>query len=60
MLESNEEMIVTNQEVLRVMKEMNVARNQTMPNEEVESLKESLKIIDAETEEIIQKMDALK
>ena len=53
-------MIVTNQEVLRVMKGMNVARNQTMPNEEVESLKESLKIIDAETEEIIQKMDALK
>lgn len=60
MLESNEEMIATNQEVLRAMKEMSVARNQTLPNEEVESLKESLKMIDAETEEIIQKMDALK
>ncbi len=30
------------------------------PSEDVEALKESLKIIDAETEEIIQKMDALK
>jgi len=60
MLESNEEMIVTNQEVLKVMKEMSTARTETAPNEEVESLKKSLKMIDAETEEIIQKMDALK
>lgn len=60
MLESNEEMIVTNQEVLKVMKELSTARNETTSNEEVEALKESLKIIDAETEEIIQKMDALK
>ena len=59
--ESNEEMIVTNQEVLRALKEASMARNHEAPsNEEVESLKESLKIIDAETEEIIQKMDALK
>jgi len=60
MVESNEEMITTNQEVLRALKEASAARLETAPNEEVESLKESLKIIDAETEEIIQKMDALK
>ena len=60
MLESNEEMIVTNQEVLKVMKEMSTARTETIPNEEFESLKKSLKMIDEETEEIIQKMDALK
>ncbi len=60
MAESNEEMIATNQEMLRVLKATSVARNEAPSNEEVESLKESLKIIDAETEEIIQKMDALK
>lgn len=61
MAESNEEMIATNQEMLRVLKATSVARSNEEPsNEEVESLKESLKIIDAETEEIIQKMDALK
>jgi len=60
MAESNEEMIATNQELLRALKESAAARNPSEPNAEVESLKESLKIIDAETEEIIQKMDALK
>ncbi|WP_263832648.1 MotA/TolQ/ExbB proton channel family protein [Sulfurospirillum oryzae] len=60
MLESNEEMITTNQEVLRALKETSTARSFPAQNEEVESLKESLKMIDAETEEIILKMDALK
>lgn len=60
MTENHEEMIATNQELLRVLKESAAARNPNEPNAEVESLKESLKMIDAETEEIIQKMDALK
>lgn len=60
MLESTEEMITTNQELLRVLKETSTTRTESVPNDEVESLKESLKLIDAETEQIIQKMDALK
>jgi len=60
MTENHEEMIATNQELLRALKESAAARNPSEPNAEVESLKESLKMIDAETEEIIQKMDALK
>ena len=59
MTQSQEEMIATNQEILRALKENYPAR-QEISNEEVSSLKESLKQIDAETEEIIQKMDALK
>ncbi|MBP1679764.1 MAG: rane protein [Proteobacteria bacterium] len=57
---SSEEMVKTNQELLRTLQETGSIQGETPPNEEVESLKESLKIIDAETEEIIQKMDALK
>ena len=54
-------MLEANKELLEALNEALSSRND-MPirNEEVESLKESLKIIDAETEEIIQKMDALK
>ena len=59
MTQSQEEMIATNQEILRALKE-NYPVRQEISNEEVSSLKESLKQIDAETEEIIQKMDALK
>jgi hypothetical protein len=60
MQEANEEMLATNQELLRSLKESAAARTTVEPNVEVESLKESLKMIDAETEEIINKMDALK
>jgi RNase adaptor protein for sRNA GlmZ degradation len=56
---SSEEMVKTNQELLRTLQETSSIQSDTT-NPEVESLKESLKIIDAETEEIIQKMDALK
>jgi hypothetical protein len=56
---SSEEMVKTNQELLRTLQETSSIQGDTT-NPEVESLKESLKIIDAETEEIIQKMDALK
>ena len=58
----NQEILDANQEILQNLKENTSARSAEapMPNEEVELLKESLKIIDAETEEIIQKMDALK
>ena len=52
-------MVKTNQELLRTLQETSSIQGDTT-NPEVESLKESLKIIDAETEEIIQKMDALK
>lgn len=60
MQEANEEMLATNQELLKTLKEGAMARTESEPNVEVESLKESLKMIDAETEEIIHKMDALK
>lgn len=60
MQEANEEMLATQQELLRSLKESALSRVETEPNLEVESLKESLKIIDAETEEIIHKMDALR
>ena len=56
---SSEEMVKTNQELLRTLQETSSIQGDTT-NPEVESLKESLKSIDAETEEIIQKMDALK
>jgi len=58
LMHSNEAMLKTNEELLRTLKE--TQQSDTAANDEVESLKESLKIIDAETEEIIQKMDALK
>ncbi|MFB1008937.1 MAG: hypothetical protein QMB85_07630, partial [Sulfurospirillum sp.] len=57
---SSEEMVKTNKELLRTLQETNNIPGEASSNPEVESLKESLKIIDAETEEIIQKMDALK
>ncbi len=59
---TNEAMLEANQELLHTLRETlpNAPETSNIENEEVESLKESLKIIDAETEEIIQKMDALK
>lgn len=54
MLETNKELLVALNEALGNRIDMPIR------NEEVESLKESLKIIDAETEQIIQKMDALR
>ena len=54
MLEANKELLEALNETLTNRTDM------TTQNEEVESLKESLKIIDAETEQIIQKMDALR
>jgi len=59
---TNEAMLEGNQELLHSLKDI-LPPSQESPNsenEEVESLKKSLKLIDAETEEIIQKMDALK
>ena len=54
-------MLETNKELLEALNETLTNRtDMTSQNEEVESLKESLKIIDAETEQIIQKMDALR
>ncbi|NCD12226.1 MAG: hypothetical protein EOL93_06715 [Epsilonproteobacteria bacterium] len=60
MQEANEAMLATQQELLNSLKDTGVERVESEPNVEVESLKESLKIIDAETEEIIHKMDALR
>lgn len=54
-------MLETNKELLEALNETLTNRTDIPThNEEVESLKESLKIIDAETEQIIQKMDALR
>lgn len=60
LLRNNEEVLSVNQELLQTLKETTTLSQDTEENDEVESLKESLKIIDAQTEEIIQKMDALK
>lgn len=51
------ELLDTTKEMVELLKE---CPNTLSSSDEVASLKESLKIIDAETEEIIQKMDALK
>lgn len=60
LLHSNEEILNANQELLQTLKETTTPSYEDEENDEVASLKESLKIIDAQTEEIIQKMDALK
>ena len=60
LLHSNEEILSANQELLQTLKETTTPSYEDEENDEVASLKESLKIIDAQTEEIIQKMDALK
>lgn len=60
LLRNNEEVLSVNQELLQTLKETTTLSQDAEENDEVESLKESLKIIDAQTEEIIQKMDALK
>lgn len=50
-----------NKELLEALNETLSNRTDApIQNEEVEALKKSLKIIDAETEQIIQKMDALR
>ncbi len=51
------ELLDTTKEMVELLKE---GSSTSSSSDEVASLKESLKIIDAETEEIIQKMDALK
>lgn len=54
-------MLEANKELLEALNETLANRTDSpMQNEEVKALKESLKIIDAETEQIIQKMDALR
>lgn len=60
LMRSNEEILSANQELLQTLKETATPSYEDEENDEVASLKESLKIIDAQTEEIIQKMDALK
>jgi len=52
--------VESNQELLKALNETFSTRDVPTQNDEVASLKESLKIIDAETEQIIQKMDALR
>ena len=59
-MRSNEEILDANQELLQTLKENATPSYEHEENDEVASLKESLKMIDAQTEEIIQKMDALK
>lgn len=60
LMRSNEEILDANQELLQTLKENATPSYEHEENDEVASLKESLKMIDAQTEEIIQKMDALK
>jgi len=52
--------VESNQELLKALNETFSTRDVPTQSDEVASLKESLKIIDAETEQIIQKMDALR
>ncbi len=56
------DMLEINHEILQALKDANKPTKAEIyaRSEEVESLKESLKMIDAETEQIILKMDALK
>lgn len=55
-----EEILLSYQGLIDALKENASTRTHDESNLEVQALKESLKIIDAQTEEIIQKMDALK
>ncbi|AFL68321.1 MotA/TolQ/ExbB proton channel family protein [Sulfurospirillum barnesii] len=60
MQESNKAILASQQDLLRSLKESALIQGENEPNLEVELLKESLKMIDAETEEIIHKMDTLR